>query len=214
MVNILIVEDDSLLRDLLKLYLDSQVDLNVVGAVADGESAIEYANRLNPDVVLMDIELGNEPNGIAAGKTIKEAHEHMGMIILSSHKERKYLDLIAADELTGWSYLLKQSVSDVGILVRAIEGAASGLVVMDPLVVNGMKPQKGSRTAGLTPRQQDVLALIAQGYNNSAIAENLDVGIRTVENHINAIYEELAISHDGRLHLRVQAVLRYITDSA
>ena len=61
MVNILIVEDDSLLRDLLKLYLDSQKDLDVVGAVPDGESAIEYANRLNPDVVLMDIELGNEP---------------------------------------------------------------------------------------------------------------------------------------------------------
>ena len=142
MVNVLIVEDEGLFRDMLKISLDSLTDMDVVGAVSDGDSAIESADRLNPDVVLMDIELGSEPNGIAAGKAIKDSHEEMGMIILSAHKEREYLNLIAADEFSGWSYLLKQSVSDAGSLVRAIEGAASGLVVMDPTVVNGMKPRK------------------------------------------------------------------------
>ena len=99
-------------------------------------------------------------------------------------------------------------------MVRAIEGAASGLVVMDPCVVNSMKPRTGSVSARLTPRQQEVLAMMAQGFNNAAIAEKLVLGTKSVENYINAIYQELTLNHDGSLHPRVQAVLSYIRDSA
>ena len=132
---------------------------------------------------------------------------------MSAHKDRQYLNMMAADEYSRWSYLLKQSVTDVGALVRAIEGAASGLVV-DPTVVNSMKPRSGSLTAGLTPRQQEVLSMMAQGYNNAAIAEKLVLGTKPVENYINAIYQELTLSHNRPLHPRVQAVLSYIRDSA
>ena len=138
----------------------------------------------------------------------------MGMILLSAHKEREYVSMIASDDLSGWSYVLKQSVTDAGALVRAIEGAACGLVVMDQEVVNSMKPRKVSDTAGLTPRQQEVLSMMAKGYNNSAIAENLVLGTKSVENYINAIYQELHLGHNGSLHPRVQAVLTYIRDSA
>ena len=188
--------------------------MEVVGAVSHGGAAIEAANRLMPDVVLMDIELGSEPNGIAAGKAIKEENSDIGIIVLSGHKEREYVNLVAKDEFSGWSYLLKQSVSDASSLVRAIEGTASGLVVMDPCVVNSMKPRSGSLTGRLTPRQQEVLAMMAKGYNNAAIAEKLVLGTKSVENYINAIYQELSLSHDGTLHPRVQAVLNYIRDSA
>ena len=213
MVRILIVEDEGLFRDMLKISLSSIPNMEVVDAVSDGEAAIEAANRLQPDVVLMDIELGSEPNGISAGRAIKEEHDGIGMIVLSAHKEREYLSLIAKEEYTGWSYLLKQTVSDAGSLVRAIEGSAAGLVVMDPSVVNGMKPRTGSITARLTPRQQEVLSMMAQGYNNASIAEKLVLGTKSVENYINAIYQELSLSHDGTLHPRVQAVLSYIRDS-
>ena len=155
-----------------------------------------------------------KPDGIAAGKTIKQEHDDVGIIVLSSHKEREYTNLVANEDFTGWSYLLKQSVSDASALVRAIEGSASGLVVMDPCVVNNMKPRTGSLTARLTPRQQEVLAMMAQGFNNAAIAEKLVLGTKSVENYINAIYQELGLSHDGTLHPRVQAVLSYIRDSA
>ena len=155
MVRVLIVEDEGLFRDMLKISLSSIPDLEVVDAVSDGGAAIEAANRLLPDVVLMDIELGSDPNGIAAGRAIKEEHRDIGMIVLSAHKEREYLSLVASDEFSGWSYLLKQSVGDANSLVRAIEGAASGLVVMDPCVVNSMKPRTGSITGRLTPRQQE-----------------------------------------------------------
>ena len=214
MVTILIVEDEGLFRDMLKISLGSLPNLEVVGAVSDGNAAVEAADRLLPDVVLMDIELGCDPNGIAAGRAIKEQHPDIGIIILSAHKEREYLNLMAAQELSGWSYLLKQSVTNAEALVRAIAGAASGLVVMDTSVVDKMRPRQGSLTAGLTPRQQEVLAMMAQGYNNSAIAEHLVLGTKSVENYINAIYQELSLNHNGPLHPRVQAVLSYIRDSA
>lgn len=213
MVRILIVEDERLFRDMLKISLSSIPNMEVVGAVSDGEAAIEAANQLKPDVVLMDIELGSEPNGISAGRSIKEDHGGVGIIVLSAHSEREYLSLISKEEYIGWSYLLKQTVSDAGSLVRAIEGAAAGLVVMDPCVVNGMKPRSGSVSARLTPRQQEVLSMMAQGYNNTSIAERLVLGTKSVENYINAIYQELSLSHDGTLHPRVQAVLSYIRDS-
>jgi DNA-binding NarL/FixJ family response regulator len=214
MIRVMIVEDEGLFRDMLKISLGSVPNLEVVDAVSDGNRAIETADRLHPDVILMDIELGSEPNGIAAGRAIKQNHPEIGIVILSSHRERQYLNLVAAEDSSGWSYLLKQSVSDAGALARAVEGAASGLVVMDPTVVNSMRPRKGSLTAGLTPRQQEVLSMMAQGYNNAAIAEKLVLGTKSVENYINAIYQELSLSHNGSLHPRVQAVLNYINDSA
>jgi DNA-binding NarL/FixJ family response regulator len=214
MIKVMIVEDEGLFRDMLKISLGSVPNLEVVEAVSDGNRAIETAGRLRPDVILMDIELGSEPNGIAAGRAIKQEHPEIGIVILSSHRERQYLSLVAAEESSGWSYLLKQSVSDAGALARAVEGAASGLIVMDPTVVNSMKPRKGSITSGLTPRQQEVLSMMAQGYNNAAIAEKLVLGTKSVENYINAIYQELSLSHNGPLHPRVQAVLNYVKDSA
>ena len=104
-------------------------------------------------------------------------------------------------------------MSDASSLVRAIEGSAAGLVVMDPSVVNGMKPRSGSVTPRLTPRQQEVLSMMAQGYNKTSIADKLVLGTKSVENYINAIYQEMSLSHDGTHHPRVQAVLRYIRDS-
>ena len=214
MVKVLIVEDEGLLRDLLKSKLETMPNLEIVDAVSNGNAAIEAVDRLTPDVILMDIELGSEPNGIAAGRTIKETHPDIGIIILSAHKEREYINLVSQNQSSGWSYLLKQSVGDTAGLARAIEGAASGFVVMDQAVINGLKPRVGSITAGLTPRQQEVLALMAQGYNNAAIAENLVLGTKSVENYINAIYQELRLSQNSALHPRVQAVLGYIKDSS
>jgi DNA-binding NarL/FixJ family response regulator len=165
-----------------------------------------------PDVVLQDIELGSGPDGITTGHIIQEAHSNVGVIILSGHKKREYINLVVQEGRSSWSYLLKQSVNDVVSLGRAIRGAASGLVVIDPAIVNGLKPIRGSIIAGLSPRQQEVLALMAQGYSNSAIAEKLVISIKSVENYVNVIYQELHLSANGPLHPRVQAVLEYIKD--
>jgi DNA-binding NarL/FixJ family response regulator len=184
----MIIEDEGIFRDMLNISLGAVPNLEIVDAVSGGISAIDGASRLYPDAILMDIDLGSDPNGIAASRAIKLEHPDLDIVILSSHRERQYLNLIAAEKSPGWSYLLKQSVTDSGALARPIEGASSGLVVMDPTVVNSSKPCKGSFTSGLTPRQQEVLNMMAQGYNNATIAEKLVLGTKSVENCINAIY--------------------------
>ena len=101
MVKVMIVEDEGLFRDMLKISLSSVPNLDVVGAVGDGNAAIESASRLDPDVILMDIELGSDPNGINAGRAIKSENPDTGIVILSSHRERQYINLIAVEESSG-----------------------------------------------------------------------------------------------------------------
>ena len=163
--------------------------------------------------MLMDIELGSDPNGIDTGRLIKEENPKEGIVILSVHRDKEYIGNLSREEASGWSYLLKQSVGDTSALGRAIEGSASGFVVLDPEVVAGLRPRQGSFSARLTPRQQEVLSLMAQGYNNSAIAEKLVLGHKSVENYINAIYQELNLTQSDHIHPRVSAVLNYIQDS-
>ena len=213
MIKVMIVEDEGLFRDMLKISLSSFPNLEIVDAVSSGEAALRASKELSPDVVLMDIELGSEPNGIATAKMIREANPKTGIVILSVHKDKEYISSLSMDEAAGWSYVLKQSVGDTSALGRAIEGSASGFVVLDPEVVVGLKPRQGSFSSRLTPRQQEVLALMAQGYNNAAIANKLVLGHKSVENYINAIYQELNLSQSGRVHPRVSAVLSYIQDS-
>ncbi|MDP3064750.1 MAG: response regulator transcription factor [Chloroflexota bacterium] len=210
---VLICEDQGLFRDMLRLTLSAQPRIDVVGAVGDGVSAVRLARELKPDVVLMDIELGSEPDGIAAGRQIRQTAPKTGIVILSMHKDKEYIFAIPMAQASGWSYLLKQSVSDVGALVRAIEGSASGLMVLDPAIVDGLKPVVGSRLSRLTQRQREVLELIAQGYNNSTIAEKLVLNEKSVENYINALYQELDIHRGEPVHPRVKAVLLYLEES-
>ena len=93
MVNVMIVEDEGLFRDMLKISLEAVPNMEVVGAVGDGNAAIDAANRYNPDVILMDIELGSDPNGISAGRSIRSEHPDMGIVILSSHRALRLLEI-------------------------------------------------------------------------------------------------------------------------
>jgi len=212
-IRALIVEDEGLFRDMLYRTLAGEERLEVVGAVEDGESAVRLARELSPHVVLMDIELPGQLNGIQAGLQIKEERPETGIILLSAHKDKEYIANVPLAQASGWSYLLKQSVADVSTLIRAIEGSASGLMVLDPEVVAGLKPREGSRLAKLTHRQLDVLELIAQGHNNAAVAATLHLGEKSVENYINAIYQELHLSDEETVHPRVRATLIFLQET-
>ena len=210
---IMIVEDEGLFRDMLRVSLSSQSEFDVVGACGDGETAVRMVREVEPDVILMDIELGREPNGIETGLRIKEAHPEIGIVVLSMHAEKEYLTTLPLQHSEGWSYLLKQSVQDLGALSRAVEGAAAGLMVLDPALVHGLRPKPKTRLEGLTARQSEVIALIAQGYSNGAIAEALTLGVKSVENYINAIYQQLRVTQDEPIHPRVKATLIFLQDS-
>lgn len=211
--SIVVVDDEALFRELLARTLSAEPGLEVIGQAEDGETAISLAREKNPDVVLMDIELPGELDGIEAALQIKNERPETGVVILSAHSERRYVTSLPLDEIQGWAYLLKQTVPDLATVIRAIEGSKVGMVVLDPAVVAGLRPRQGSAVARLNPRHQEVLELLAQGYSNAAIAQQLKLSRKSVETYINAIYQELHLSHEPDVHARVKATLIYLESS-
>lgn len=211
--SIVVVDDEALFRELLVRTLAAEPGLVVVGEAADGDRAVSLAREKNPDVVLMDIELPGKMDGIEAALQIKNESPGTGIVILSAHSERRYITSLPLENIQGWAYLLKQTVPDMAALVRAIQGSKAGMVVLDPAVVAGLRPRQGSAVARLNPRHQEVLEFLAQGYSNAAIAQQLKLSRKSVETYINAIYQELHLSHEPDLHARVKATLIYLESS-
>ena len=168
---------------------------------------------LEPDPVLMDIELQGEMDGIEAALNIKKHRPKTGIVILSAHRDRRFVTSLPIYENPGWAYLLKQTVADVATVVRAIQGSMNGMIIIDPSVVKGLRPREGSVLEQLTNRQREVLELIAQGYNNAGIAERLALAEKSVETYINAIYQELELSGAEAVHARVRATILYLNES-
>ena len=111
------------------------------------------ARDLGPDVIIMDIELAGEINGVEAGLRIKQENSKVGIVVLSLHGDKEYLASLPLNHAEGWSYLMKQTVSDLDALTRAIEGAAAGLMVLDPALVIGLRPKPRTRLEALMVRQ-------------------------------------------------------------
>ncbi len=213
-IEAIIVEDEGLYRDLLRVALSQHPRIEVIGAFPDGESALAAAPKLRPHVAMLDIELRGGMNGVQAGLLLRRELPQLGIVLLSNHQDPQFLSSVPRNAISGWSYLLKKSVSDIQALGRAIEGAAAGFVVLDPLLVARAPARTGSCLSRLTPRQRDILALIAQGFTNAAIAERLSLAEKSVENQINLLYQELAIDREDRsLQPRVKAVLIYLQES-
>lgn len=213
-LRVLIVEDEDLYRDLLSVALSHEGSFDVIGAFADGETALEAAPRLEPHVAILDIELGRDPNGIQVGLRLRRQLPDLGIILLSNHGDPHFLSSLPREAISGWSYLLKKTVSDLSCLKRAIEGATAGFVVLDPQIVTGMQPKMGGLLSRLTPRQNEILMLIAQGYTNAGIAQKLMLSEKSVENQINSIYQQLDVGRDdASLQPRVVAVLTYLRES-
>jgi DNA-binding NarL/FixJ family response regulator len=213
-LRVMLVEDEDLYRDLLQTALRQQPGLQVVGAFGDGPSALSTGPSLRPDVAVLDIELPGELNGIRLGLALRQAIPRVGIVLLSNHADLRFVTALHRRPITGWSYVLKQSVRDVAALRRAVEGAAAGEVVLDPRLVAGIQPRTGGPLERLTPRQQAALALVAQGLSNAAVAEELVLSEKSVENLLSDVYKEFGL--DGRthgVHTRVRAVLFYLQES-
>ena len=214
-ITLALVEDEDLYRDLLRVVLSQQSHLEVVGAFKDGAAALDAIPRLRPRVALLDIELPGGPNGIQLGLRLRREIPDIGIVLLSNHRDPEFVTSLSREVMRGWSYLLKKSVGDVEALNRAIEGAAAGFVVLDPQLVTGMQARDAGLLARLTPRQREILGLIAQGFTNAAIADRLVLAAKTVENQINQIYQQLDIDReDPAIQPRVRAVLTYLEESS
>lgn len=210
-LKVLVVEDEPLYREMLTLALSQDEGIQVVAAVADAESALQAAEYRRPDVATLDIEISGSMNGIELGIKLRDRLPRLGIVLLSNHRDPSFLNAFQSQAYSGWSYLLKKSSYNLEMLRRAIKGAACGYVMVDPQLIDSARVARNSPIARLTPRQQEILGLMAQGYTNAAISEALGITAKSVENQINLIYQHLDIDRSDRsVQPRVTAVLEYL----
>lgn len=212
-IKVLLVDDEGLFRDALKMALSSYPQIEVVGTAASGLESIEAAHECCPDIILMDIEMPGELNGIEAAKKIQVEKPETGIIILSMHREKQYVQSLFSGKVRKWSYLLKQSVNDTSALARAIENCHAGLVVLDSSIVTGLIPEKNSPLTKLTRRQLEVLQYMAAGDNNGTIGGRLSISEKSVENYINVIYQQLGFESQDGIQPRVKAALLFLKET-
>jgi DNA-binding NarL/FixJ family response regulator len=211
---VLVVEDEPLYRELLCGYLAGQRGIQVIGSVNNGHDALRVSGAESPDVVLVDIELRSQPDGIRTAHMIKAANPATGIVILTMHTDREYLAAIPERKAAGWSFLLKQSVPDGLSLVRAIEGAAWGLVSIDPALMQGLQPRRRSLLERLTQKQWHVLSSMASGQSDGAIARHLGASDAEFGRLLQTVYDDLHIEAGESLDQRVKAVLTFIRETS
>ncbi|AEA28447.1 response regulator [Pseudonocardia benzenivorans] len=214
-MRVVIGEDEALLREGLVLLLEGAG--YEVAAVADNAvDLVSHASRHRPDLVLTDIRMPPEhtEDGLRAAIAIRAAHPATAVLVLSQYVHRQYAQELLADRPAGVGYLLKQRVADVAGFCRDLDIVAGGGTVLDPEVVSAMLSRARSghdALTRLTPRQSDVIELVAQGRTNSGIARRLGISEKAVVQHVSRIYDLLGLSITDDDHRRVLAVIRYLT---
>jgi DNA-binding NarL/FixJ family response regulator len=213
-INVLVCDNESLFREILIAALNNEPTINIVGAAASGYEAVERAKESKPDVVLMDIELDDGPNGITVASDIKKAFPNTGIVVLSAHRDKEFLSSFVEEGASGWSFLLKQSISDIHSLARASESAAAGQVTMGPSVMSDLLPRERSVLERLTHNQMEALMFIASGYADSAISEELEIDEDLIQPLLQTVYDDLHIEENPSVDQRVQATLLYLQETA
>jgi DNA-binding NarL/FixJ family response regulator len=212
-VRVIVGEDQSFVREGIVRVLDDG-DFEVVGTAADARDLIRLAEAYRPDVVVADIQMPPEhsDDGLRAALAIRAAHPGVGVLVLSQFLEDAYALALVADGAQGVGYLLKEKVGDLRMFTDAVRRVAEGGSVLDPDVVARLVGRK--RTAGpldsLTPRERQVLALIAEGRSNVGIAQELVVTVAAIERHVTSIFDKLGLHASPEAHRRVLAVLKYL----
>lgn len=212
-IDVAIVADEGLFRELLVTALSQEQGLEVCGVFSDGKSALAEIPSLNPRVAVVDMELPGSMSGVELGLKLRERMPDLGILILSRSQDPLVLDPATAEAVSTLSCLCEHSINSVRSLRRAIEDTAEGLIVRDrrfPLVFQEQNSE-ADPLSSLRPRHREILALIAQGLSNEAIAKRLHLSSKSVENQVNLLYDELDISrHDREYQPRVRAALLYL----
>jgi DNA-binding NarL/FixJ family response regulator len=216
---LVIVEDDYLVREGARAVLDSHPRIEVVGTAADPASFVSLLDTVEVDVVLLDIRMPPTftTEGIDAARSLRASRPEVGVVVLSQHDDPEYALELLKDGSDGVAYLLKERLGDADRLVQAIEEVRAGGSILDPRIVESLleaqRRRHASKLAGLTPRELEVLALMASGRGNAAIARELSITDRSVEKHSNAIFRKLGLGEELDLNRRVAAVLFYLQRS-
>ena len=217
-IRVALAEDNVLLREGVSRLVSANQDLELVGTASDLPELFDVIERCEPDVVITDIRMPptGRDEGIQAAAWLREHRPRVGVVVLSQYTNPGYAVALLEHGSAGRAYLLKERVASVDDLVRAIRAVASGGSVIDPMVVDELvRSRSGQHQPGmssLTPRESEILAEMAQGKSNAAIAASLSVSERAVEKHTNSIFAKLGLSEEKDLNRRVKAVLLYLAE--
>ena len=214
--SVLIAEDQVLLREGLARLLEEQ-GFDVVAQAGDADDLIRKATAHRPDVAIVDVQMPPDgtDDGLRAAIRLRCELPDMGVLVFSQFLDERYpLDLIG-DDASGVGYLLKDRVADIASFADAVRRVAAGGSALDPEVVARMvgRRRKDSPVDALSPREREVLGLMAEGKSNQGIAEALVVSIAAVEKHVTHIFAKLDIGHAHDEHRRVMAVLTLLRAS-
>lgn len=214
-MRIVIAEDEALLRHGLHLVLE-QSGHQIVESVSDATGLLAAVERNEPDLVITDIRMppDHTDEGLRAALAIRARRPSQPVLLLSQHVQREYARELLADGAGSVGYLLKQRISDIDRFCEVLQEVANGGTALDPEVVKVMmarSKRSGGPLTRLTARQEEVLALMAQGRSNRSIADKICVAEKSVVRHISHIYDALDLPPASEDHRRVLAVLAYLT---
>jgi len=219
MVRVVFAEDNYLVREGTAALLSTSEEVELVATAESLDGLLAAVEEHAPDAVLTDIRMPptETTEGIDAAKQIRAEHPEIGVVVLSQFAEEEYAYELLKDGAAGLGYLLKERVSDLTEIVRALKEVANGGSVLDPKVVEALVAAKDrmahSPLAQLTEREREVLENMAQGKNNAAIAKALFLTERAVEKHINSLFHKLGLSEEPDVHRRVMAVLAFLHET-
>ena len=211
-----VIGDDSVLLRAGVARLLEDAGFEVVGQAGDAEDLVRKVRMHRPDVALVDIRMPptHTDEGLRAAKQIRASYPEVGVLVLSQYVEPTYALELLAESAEGVGYLLKDRVSDLEEFAAAVRRVAEGGSALDPAVVSQLvgRRRREDPLEGLTPREREVLGLMAEGRSNAGIAERLVVTERAVEKHVTSIFSKLSLPQAQEDHRRVLAVLAYLND--
>jgi DNA-binding NarL/FixJ family response regulator len=212
-VRVAIAEDSVLLREGIARLLDD-VGIEVVAQSADAEDLLLKVRSYSPDVAIVDIRLPPTHNdeGLRAALEIRSKHPEVAVLVLSQYVELGLALTLLADSAEGVGYLLKDRISDVDEFVAALRRVADGGSALDPIIVSTLlsRERADDPLAQLTPREREVLELMAGGSSNQGIADSLVITVRAVEKYVSSIFTKLGLPSTGSESRRVLAVLTFL----
>ncbi|MEE9414736.1 MAG: response regulator transcription factor [Acidimicrobiales bacterium] len=215
-IQIVLADDSLLIREGVAAILAAIDGVELLAECGDLESLEAAVIEFSPDVVITDIRMPptHTDEGIAAAIRFRDSYPSMGVIVLSQYSEPEYVMALFEHGSSGLGYLLKNRIGDVVEFQRAIKAVLAGDSAVDSAIIDVLvkaQSQSSSAVDRLTPRESEVLALIAEGMNNDAIAAELVLSSKAVAKHINSIFSKLGVSEEADIHRRVKAVLLWLT---